>query len=262
VCLQGLDQPQGPAQRARMMDPAHVICVDADIVPGTCSSSGARHGRAAHENDDDISSQAAENGMNQGTEMTENALLALNLHRSKSFSDLERAVYLKSGPSLSPSRARAHRPASPSYSSNSRLSRQWLSRTLDDITDNSWACHAEQHDGNGHYDCAKDSERQHPVRFGFSGLASAAEGAASLAQTANLKMKKMASRIHVLRWLKHDADGEESCKLGTESQAEDNEHKGYGGSLTFPLVRYQACVANLVNNTATMFKYISPLIYF
>jgi hypothetical protein len=78
---------------------------------------------------------------------------------------------------------------------------------------------------------------QHPSRFGFSGLASAAGGAASLAHTASSQMsalkKRVTSRIQVLRWLRNDADEE---RLDSYSATEEVQHTVYGGTLTFPLV--------------------------
>ncbi len=137
-------------------------------------------------------------------------------------------------------------PKFPPRSPSIRLARQWFSRTFDDHHDckgNSWADSA--HLSSQH--AFREHERQKltpNARFGFSGLASAAEGAASLASSQMSALrKKVASGM---RWLKHDVGGEDMHDLGSVAHVEGNQHVVYGGTLTFPLVCMCVCHEKLV----------------
>jgi hypothetical protein len=221
------------------MAPDHVVHIEADIVvpaarsthgdvfeyPGE-SSSEKSSGSTLHPND---CNNSDENMEHMNVIMLADAGLASLEITTEWVAPLQ---------DIATSSPKVHAEISPKFapSPSMRLSRKWLLRTFDDFKDSNRGDSGHDITSAAHQQHAggRDAERHHHARFGFSGLALAAEGAASLASSQmSAFRKKVASGM---RWLKHDTDGEDVHHLGSPAHAEENQHVVYGGTLTFPLV--------------------------
>jgi hypothetical protein len=222
----------------------HIISIDADIVtrPGqACATHAAVHGE-----DGEGSSTLAHQQLSREGGAAASAAMCTS-PRSRSLAEVEIIALCDGSHSAVTAEAPVDTPSHPASSSSrqrliGRFKDKWSSRTMDDIAVlRKWSSIDAKTDISSSHP-ERDTERQHHARFNFGRFASAAEGAASLAQSASTQMsalgkRMVASRIQVLRWLRNEAEGEnESCKIGSDSQVEESRHKLYGGMLTFPLV--------------------------